>query len=130
MVSNHDLYCYTHSQPIPLFLFPLYGWHDPSLFLVPCSSPSPLSSTPSLSLPTSPSLSHPLGPSLGGHGVATVRVPLHVTNTPHRLHLWPAGTVFIKVPVITLLQKVLTATIAWVLVAHPAEGESRGDEIQ
>lgn len=131
MVSSHDLYHYKQSQPIFLFLFPLYGWHDPSLLLVPCSSPSPLSSTPSLSLPTSPSLSHPLKPSLAGHGVAAVWVPLHVTYTPHGLHLGPASTVRIKVPVVTLLQQVLAATVAWVLVAHPAEGgKQRGDSIK
>lgn len=132
MVSSHDLYYYIHSQPITLFLFALYGWHNPSLLLVPWSSPSSISSTPSLSLPTSLSLSHPLEASLAGHGVAAVRVPLHVTHTPHGLHLGAASTIFIKVLVVTLLQQVLAATVAWVLVAHPAEGgkQRRGDSMK
>lgn len=120
MVSNHDLYRYIHSKPIPLFLFPLYGWHDPSLLLVPCFFPPAFSSAP-LSLPTSPSLSHPLKPSLGGHGVAAIRVPLHVTHTPHGLQPGATSTILIKVPIVALLQQILAATVAWVLVAHPAE---------
>ncbi len=60
-------------------------------------------------------------PSLAGHGVAAVWVPLHVTDTPHRLKLRATGAVLVKVSVFTLLQQELAATVSGVLIAHPAE---------
>lgn len=48
-------------------------------------------------------------------------VPLHVTDAPHGLHLRAASAIFVKVSIVALLQQVLAATVARILVAHPAE---------
>lgn len=48
-------------------------------------------------------------------------VPLHVTDTPHRLKLRATGAILVKVSVFTLLQQELAATVSGVLIAHPAE---------
>ena len=54
-------------------------------------------------------------------------MPLHVTDTPHRLELRMAGAILVEVPVFTLLQQVLAATVSRELVSHKAEeGEERG----
>lgn len=76
---------------------------------------------PPLSLPSDPPLSLLAGPSLAAsHGVASVWVPLHVTDATHALELWAAGTELVKVSVFTLLQQELAATVSGELVAHPA----------
>lgn len=72
-----------------------------------------------LHLSSDPSLPRPRWISLGGHGVAAVWVPLHVTDAPHGLHLGAAGAVLIEMPVLALLQQVLAATVARELVTHP-----------
>lgn len=60
-------------------------------------------------------------PSLAGHGVAAMWVPLHVADAPNGLHLRAASAILVKVSIVALLQQVLAATVAGVLVAHPAE---------
>lgn len=95
--------------------------------LLHCSSSSTSISVPAfgLRLSSSPSLPRPRWVSLGGHGVAAVWVPLHVTNAPNGLHLGAAGTKLIEMPVITLLQQKLAATVAGELVTHPTEERKR-----
>ncbi|KAG7230349.1 hypothetical protein INR49_024453 [Caranx melampygus] len=64
---------------------------------------------------------------LNGDGLVdfeALLVPLHVTDTPHGLELRMAGTVLVEVPVVTLLQQVLAATVSRELVSHPA-GEKK-----
>lgn len=53
-------------------------------------------------------------------------MPLHVTDTPHRLKLRSAGAELIEVPKVALLQQVLAATVPRELVSHKT-GERRGD---
>lgn len=74
---------------------------------------------------SAPSLSRPRRISLGGHGVAAMWVPLHVTNAPDGLHLGAAGAKLVEMPVFALLEQVLAATVAGKLVAHPAEERRR-----
>ena len=76
----------------------------------------------------SPPLPPPQRASLAGHGVAAVLVPLHVTDAPDGLHLGVAGAKLVEVPVLSLLQDVLAATVSGELVAHPAVGGGRGRE--
>ena len=99
----------------------------PPLLLRPPSSASPSVSVPALCLHLSsdPSLSRPRCASLGGHGVAAVWVPLHVTDAPHGLHLGAAGAVLIEMPELALLQHVLAATVAGELVTHPTAERER-----
>lgn len=47
-------------------------------------------------------------------------VPLHVADAPNGLHLGAAGAELVEMPVITLLQQELAATVAGELVTHPA----------
>lgn len=105
-----------------LVLHPL----PPPLLLRPPSSPSISVPTLSLRLSSDPSLPRPRLVSLGGHGVAAMWVPLHVTDAPHGLHLGAAGAKLIEMPVVALLQQVLAATVSRELVSHPA-GEERGN---
>lgn len=83
---------------------------------------SPFLLPPPLSLTSALSLSLLPWASLAGHGVAAMWVPLHVTNTSHRLELRMASAILVEVPVVTLLQQVLAATISRELVSHPAGG--------
>lgn len=52
-------------------------------------------------------------------------VPLHVTNTSHRLELRVASAILVEVPVVTLLQQILAPTVSGELVSHPAGGEGK-----
>lgn len=81
---------------------------------------SPLLPLAALSLSSSPPLPLLVWPSLAGHGVAAVRVPLHVADAPHRLELRAASAVLVKVSVFALFQQELAATVSGVLIAHPA----------
>lgn len=47
-------------------------------------------------------------------------VPLHVSDAPHRLDLRHLGSELIVVLVLPLFKQVLVASVAWVLIAHPA----------
>lgn len=55
-------------------------------------------------------------------------VPLHVSDAPHRLDLRDLSSELCAVLVLALLKQVLEATVARVLVAHPAaaRGGKRG----
>ena len=67
----------------------------------------------------SPPSSSSASSSLAGHGVATMLVPLHVPNASDGLELRTACAVLVEVPVVTLLQQVLAATVTRVLVPNP-----------
>lgn len=102
----------------------------PPLLFCPPSSASISAPTLDLHFSSDPSLPRPRWVSLGGHGVAAVWVPLHVTDTPNGLHLGVAGAKLIEMPVVTLLQQILAATVARELVTHPAgekQRERRGE---
>lgn len=53
-------------------------------------------------------------------------VPLHVTDAAHRLHLGVRGPEVTAVLVVALLQQVLQATVAGVLVPDPPAGRGGG----
>lgn len=47
-------------------------------------------------------------------------MPLHVSDAPDRLDLRDLGSEISGVLVLPLLKQVLIASVAWILVAHPA----------
>lgn len=55
-------------------------------------------------------------------------MPLHVADAPNGLHLGAAGAVLIEMPVVPLLQQVLTAAVSRELVTHPSGGRGGEEE--
>lgn len=78
-----------------------------------------------------------MGVCWGEHGSASVKrvtslvnwvkstplVPLHVSDAPDRLDLRNLGSELSTVLVLPLFKQVLVASVAWVLIAHPADAE-------
>lgn len=54
---------------------------------------------------------------------STPLVPLHVSDAPDRLDLRNLGSKLTTVLVLPLFKQVLVASVAWVLIAHPADAE-------